>query len=121
MTISCPPSPSTGDSYRRLFIVGDHASIVSALRVARRYPSGVNLFSVTDARHSVRAAVRDAEPDIVVVDGLSDAEARSEHLREIREEAPHAHVVLLSAHLDDPALQQGLEAPQPVAEAPGEA
>jgi|1186.fasta_scaffold52111_1 DNA-binding NarL/FixJ family response regulator len=122
MTISCPPSPSTGDSYRRLFIVGDHASIVSALRVARRYPSGVNLFSVTDARHSVRAAVRDAEPDIVVVDGLSDAEARSEHLREIHEEAPHAHVVLLSAQLDDPALHQVLEAagPQPVADAPGE-
>jgi DNA-binding NarL/FixJ family response regulator len=105
-----------------LFIVGDHASIVSALRVARRYPSGVNLFSVTDARHSVRAAVRDAEPDIVVVDGLSDAEARSEHLREIHEEAPHAHVVLLSAQLDDPALHQVLEAagPQPVADAPGE-
>jgi DNA-binding NarL/FixJ family response regulator len=109
-TISCPPSTSTGAIHRRLFIVGDHASIVNALRVALRHPSGVNLFSVTDAGHSVRAAVREAEPDIVVVDGLSDAEARSEHLREIREEAPHAHVVLLSAQLDDPALQQVLEA-----------
>jgi DNA-binding NarL/FixJ family response regulator len=106
-----------------LFIVGDHDSIISALRVALRYPSGVNLFSVTDARHSVRAAVRDAEPDIVVVDGVSDADARSEHLREIREEAPYAHVVLLSAQLDNPALQQVLEAggAQPVADAPGEA
>jgi DNA-binding NarL/FixJ family response regulator len=110
MTISCPPSTSTGAIHRRLFIVGNHESIVNALRVALRHPSGVNLFSVTDARHSVRAAVREAEPDIVVVDGVSDAEARSEHLREIREEAPHAHVVLLSAQLDDPALQQVLEA-----------
>jgi DNA-binding NarL/FixJ family response regulator len=93
-----------------LFIVGDHASLVNALRVALRHQSGVNLFSVTDARHSLRAAVRDAEPDIVVVDGLSDADARSEHLHEIREEAPHAHVVLLSAQLDDPTLQQVLEA-----------
>jgi DNA-binding NarL/FixJ family response regulator len=120
MTISCPPSTSTGAIHRRLFIVGDHASIVNALRVALRHPSGVNLFSVTDARNSVRAAVREAEPDIVVVDGLSDAEARSEHLREIREEAPHAHVVLLSAQLDDPALQQVLEAgaAAPVAPAP---
>jgi DNA-binding NarL/FixJ family response regulator len=110
MTISSAPSTSPGAIPRRLFIVGDHASIVNALRVALRHPSGVNLFSVTDARHSVRAAVREAEPDIVVVDGLSDAEARSEHFREIREEAPHAHVVLLSAPLDDPALQQVLEA-----------
>ncbi len=110
MTIPCPPSTSTGAIHRRLFIVGDHASIVNALRVALRHPSGVNLFSVTDARQSVRAAVREAEPDIVVVDGLSDAEARSEHLREIREEAPHAHVVLLSEQLDDPALQHVLEA-----------
>jgi len=93
-----------------LFIVGDLASVVSALRVALHHPSGVNLFSVTDAHNSVRAAVREAEPDIVVVDGVSDDEARSEHLREIREEAPHAHVVLLSAQLDDPALQQVLEA-----------
>ena len=135
MTISCPPSTSTGAIHRRLFIVGNHASIVNALRVALRHPSGVNLFSVTDARHSVRAAVREAEPDIVVVDGLSDAEARSEHLREIREEAPHAHVVLLSAQLDDPALQHVLEAgavagvapasrpadPEPPPFAPGEA
>jgi DNA-binding NarL/FixJ family response regulator len=110
MTISCPPSTSSGAIQRRLFIVGDHVSLVNALRVALRHQSGVNLFSVTDAHHSVRAAVRDAEPDIVVVDGLSDADARSEHLHEIREEAPHAHVVLLSAQLDDPTLQQVLEA-----------
>ena len=123
MSISCPPSVSTGAVHRRLFIVGDHAAIVNALRVARRYPSGVNLFSLTDARHSVRAAVRDAEPDVVLFDGLSDAEARSEHLREIREEAPHAHVVLLSAQLDDSALERVLEPqdPQPVADAPWEA
>jgi DNA-binding NarL/FixJ family response regulator len=122
MTSSHPPSASTGAIHRRLFIVGDHDSIVGALRVALRYPSGVNLFSVTDARHTVRAAVRDAEPDIVVIDGLSDAETRSEHLREIREEAPHAHVVLLSAQLDDPALEQVLEAgnPKPVADPTGE-
>jgi len=119
MTIPCPPSTPSRAIQRRLFIVGDHVSLVNALRVALRHQSGVNLFSVTDARHSVRAAVRDAEPDIVVVDGLSDAEARSEHLHEIREEAPNAHVVLLSTQLDDPTLQQVLEAGAPPPVAPG--
>ena len=119
MTIPCPPPTPSRAIQRRLFIVGDHVSLVNALRVALRHQSGVNLFSVTGARHSVRAAVRDAEPDIVVVDGLSDAEARSEHHHEIREEAPHAHVVLLSTQLDDPTLQQVLEAGAPAPAAAG--
>jgi DNA-binding NarL/FixJ family response regulator len=95
---------------KRLFIVGNDAFIVHAMRLALRHSSGVNLFGVIDGRRSVRAAVRDAQPDIVVVDGLTDAQAGVEHLREIREEAPQALVLLLSAPLDHPALHEVLEA-----------
>jgi DNA-binding NarL/FixJ family response regulator len=95
---------------RRLFIVGNDAFIVHAMRLALRYSSGVNLFGVIDGRRSVRDAVREAQPDIVVVDGLRDADAGIAHVNEIREAAPQAMVLLLSAPLEHPALQEVLEA-----------
>ena len=110
MTTSCLPVASMGAIPKRLFIVGNDAFIVNAMRLALRASSSLNVFGVVDGRRSVRAAVREAQPDIVVVDGLSDADAGVERLREIREEAPHALVLLLSAPLDHPALDQVLEA-----------
>jgi len=95
---------------KRLFIVGNDAFIVHAMRLALRYSSGINLFGVIDGRRSVRDAVREAQPDIVVVDGLDDADAGIDHLREVREEAPNALVLLLSAPLEHPALHEVLEA-----------
>jgi DNA-binding NarL/FixJ family response regulator len=110
MATSARPSPSTETIHKRLFIVGDDAFVVDAVRLALRSSSGVSLLGVIDGRRSVRAAVREAQPDIVVLDGLSDAQAGVERLREIREEAPRALVMLLSAPLDHPALDQVLEA-----------
>ena len=104
------PSAPTSAFQGRLFIVGNDAFILNAMRHALRSSSAVNLFGVIDGRHSVRAAIREAQPDIVVVDGLSDAQAGVERLREIREETPHALVLLLSAPLDQSALDQVLEA-----------
>jgi DNA-binding NarL/FixJ family response regulator len=95
---------------KRLFIVGNDAFIVHAIRVALRYSSGVSVFGVIDGQGSVREAVREAQPDVVIVDGLRDAQAGVDHLREIREEAPSALVVLLSAPLEHPALHEVLEA-----------
>ena len=95
---------------KRLFIVGNDAFTVHAVPLAVALAWGVNLFGVIDGRRSVRDAVREAQPDIVVVDGLSDAEAGVEHLREVREEAPHALVLLLSAPLEHPALHEVIEA-----------
>jgi DNA-binding NarL/FixJ family response regulator len=95
---------------KRLFIVGNDAFIVHAIRLALRYSTGVSVFGVIDGQRSVRRAVREAQPDVVVVDGLRDAQAGVDHLREIREEAPNALVLLLSAPLDHPALHEVLEA-----------
>jgi DNA-binding NarL/FixJ family response regulator len=95
---------------KRLFIVGDDAFIVHAIRLALRFSTGVSVFGVIDGQRSVREAVREAQPDVVVVDGLRDAQAGVDHLREIREEAPNALVLLLSAPLEHPALHEVLEA-----------
>jgi DNA-binding NarL/FixJ family response regulator len=95
---------------KRLFIVGDDAFIVHAIRLALRFSTGVSVFGVIDGQRSVREAVREAQPDVVVVDGLRDAQTGVDHLREIREEAPNALVLLLSAPLEHPALHEVLEA-----------
>jgi DNA-binding NarL/FixJ family response regulator len=95
---------------KRLFIVGNDAFIVHAIRLALRYSTGVSVFGVIDGQRSVRQAVREAQPDVVVVDGLRDAQAGVDHLRDIREEAPNALVLLLSAPLEHPALHEVLEA-----------
>jgi DNA-binding NarL/FixJ family response regulator len=58
---------------KRLFIVGDDAFIVHAIRLALRFSTGVSVFGVIDGQRSVREAVREAQPDVVVVDGLRDA------------------------------------------------
>ena len=58
---------------KRLFIVGNDAFIVHAIRLALRYSTGVSVFGVIDGQRSVRRAVREAQPDVVVVDGLRDA------------------------------------------------
>jgi DNA-binding NarL/FixJ family response regulator len=95
---------------KRLFIVGNDAFIAHAIRLALRCSTGISVLGIIDGRRSVRQAVRDAQPDVVVVDGMRDAQAGIQHLRDIREEAPNALVLLLSAPLDHPALQDVLEA-----------
>jgi len=95
---------------KRLFIVGNDGFIVHAMKFALRYSSGVNLFGVIDGQGSVRQAVREAKPDIVVVDGLGDPANAPARVREVREEAPSAAVLLLSGPMDDPALNEVLDA-----------
>jgi DNA-binding NarL/FixJ family response regulator len=95
---------------RRLFIVGDDAFIVHGMRFALRYASGVSLFGVVDGHGKVREAIREAQPDIVVVDGLNDKDIAARRVREVRDAAPTAAIVLLSAPVDDPSIQEVLEA-----------
>jgi len=95
---------------KRLFIVGNDTFTVQAMRFALRYSSGVNLFGVIDGHGSVRQAVREAQPDVVVVDGLEDPTVGPARVREIREEAPHATIMLLTTPLDDAALREVLDA-----------
>jgi DNA-binding NarL/FixJ family response regulator len=95
---------------KRLFIVGNDTFTVQAMRFALRYSSGVNLFGVIDGQGSVRQAVREARPDVVVVDAMTDPASGPGRVREIREEAPGATILLLTAPLSDDALNEVLDA-----------
>ena len=95
---------------RRLFIVGNDAFVVQAMRFALQYSPGVSLFGVIDGHGHLRDAVRDAQPDLIIVDGITGAQTGVQRLGEIRAEAPGALIVLLSAPLDDCELRVALDA-----------
>jgi DNA-binding NarL/FixJ family response regulator len=95
---------------RRLFIVGSDAFIVRAMRFALQYAPGLSLSGVIDGQAHMRRAIREAEPDVVIVDGLTNERPPLARLTEIRAEASHALVILLSAPLEEASLNVALAA-----------
>jgi DNA-binding NarL/FixJ family response regulator len=95
---------------RRLFIVGNDAFIVHAMRFALQYAPGVSLFGVIDGQGSVGDAIREANPDLVIVDGITGDQPDLHRLAEIRDAGPGALIVLLSAPLDETSLHVALDA-----------
>jgi DNA-binding NarL/FixJ family response regulator len=95
---------------KRLFIIGDDEFMVQAMRFALRYTSGVSLFGVVDGHGSIRQAVREADPDLVAIDGINDPAAASTRVLQVREEAPDAKILLLTAPLEPEAMDRVLDA-----------
>jgi DNA-binding NarL/FixJ family response regulator len=95
---------------KRLFIIGDDEFMVQAMRFALRYTSGVSLFGVVDGHGSLRQAVREADPDLVAIDGVTEPASASSRVLQVREEAPDAKILLLTAPLEAEAMEQVLDA-----------
>ena len=95
---------------RRLFIVGNDAFIVHAMRFALQYAPGVSLFGVIDGQGRLADGIREARPDLVIVDGITGDQPDVHRLADIRAEAPGALIVLLSTRLDDASLRIALDA-----------
>jgi DNA-binding NarL/FixJ family response regulator len=95
---------------KRLFIIGDDEFMVQAMRFALRYTSGVSLFGVVDGHGSLRQAVREADPDLVAIDGVTEPASAPSRVLQVREEAPDAKILLLTAPLEAEAMEQVLDA-----------
>ena len=95
---------------KRMFIVGTDGFLVTTMRVALRYSSEITVFGVRDADASVRRALREARPDIVLLDGSTSAERTRERLADVAEERPDAIVLVLASSVDADALEDLLEA-----------
>jgi DNA-binding NarL/FixJ family response regulator len=95
---------------KRLFIIGDDEFMVQAMRFALRYTSGVSLFGVVDGHGSLRQAVREADPDLVAIDGVTEPASAPSRVVQVREEAPDAKILLLTAPLEAEAMEQVLDA-----------
>jgi len=95
---------------KRLFIIGDDEFMVQAMRFALRYTSGVSLFGVVDGHGSLRQAVREADPDLVAIDGVTDPASAPSRVLQVRQEAPDAKILLLTGPLETDAMEQVLDA-----------
>ena len=93
---------------KRMFIVGTDGFLVTTMRVALRYSSEITVFGVRDADASVRRALREARPDIVLLDGSTSAERTRERLADVAEERPDAIVLVLASVRRRPALLEDL-------------
>jgi DNA-binding NarL/FixJ family response regulator len=95
---------------KRMFIVGKDAFLVTTMRTVLRYASDIAVFGVRDAGSGVRRALRDAAPDIVLLDGSDHAERTLERIAMVAEERPEALVLVLATSLESDTLEQLLDA-----------
>jgi DNA-binding NarL/FixJ family response regulator len=95
---------------KRVFIIGSDSFIVPAMQFALEFAPDANVFGVTHGQGRVGEAIRQARPDVVIVDGVHRVQPHAQRLPEIREAAPGAMIVLLAGPLDEASLRGALEA-----------
>jgi DNA-binding NarL/FixJ family response regulator len=91
-------------------IVADHSFVVQAIRLALRQTAGFQVVGFFDGRGSVRNALQELRPDVVLVDDMQEADNALARLREIAEDAPQAKSMLLTLQMESEWLEQAFEA-----------
>jgi DNA-binding NarL/FixJ family response regulator len=95
---------------KRLMIVADHSFVVQAIRLALRQTAGFQVVGFFDGRGSVRDALTELNPDVVLVDDMQEATNAIDRLREIAETVPEAKSLLLTLRMEDEWLDQVFDA-----------
>ena len=95
---------------KRLMIVADHSFVVQAIRLALRQTAGFQVVGFFDGRGSVRNALQELRPDVVLVDDMQETENALARLREVAEDAPQAKAMLLTLQMESEWLEQAFEA-----------
>ncbi len=94
---------------KRLMIVADHSFVVQAIRLALRQTAGFQVVGFFDGRGSVRDALLQLQPDIVLVDDMEETENALARLREVAE-IPDAKALLLTMRMEPEWLDQAFTA-----------
>jgi DNA-binding NarL/FixJ family response regulator len=85
---------------KRLLIIADHSFVVEAIRLALRQTAGFKVVGFIDGRKSASLAIRQAQPDVVLVDEMQQTSHALERLRETAAEAPQAKTLLLTLQMN---------------------
>jgi DNA-binding NarL/FixJ family response regulator len=91
-------------------IVADHSFVVQAIRLALRQTAGFQVVGFFDGRGSVRDALVQLKPDVVLVDDMQEKENALARLREITDESPEAKTLLLTLQMEAEWLDEAFEA-----------
>lgn len=95
---------------KRLLIVADRSMVVHSIRLALRQTAGFEVVGFVDGRVTVREALLEHRPDVVLVDELENPGEALSRLREASEHAPDAQIVLLTLRMQDSWLADVFEA-----------
>ncbi len=95
---------------KRLMIIADHSLVVHAIRLALRQTAGFQVVGFVDGRQSAGGHLADLRPDVVLVDDMQDPADALQRIREVREQAPQAKVLLLTLRMEDEWLEQVFQA-----------
>jgi DNA-binding NarL/FixJ family response regulator len=95
---------------KRLMIVADHSFVVQAIRLALRQTAGFQVVGFFDGRVSVREALIELRPDVVLVDDMQEPQNALARLREATEDAPDAKSLLLTLRMEPEWLDEAFEA-----------
>jgi DNA-binding NarL/FixJ family response regulator len=91
-------------------IVADHSFVVQAIRLALRQTAGFQVVGFFDGRGSVRDALNQLKPDVVLVDDMQERDNALARLREVTEELPEAKTLLLTLDMESEWLDSAFDA-----------
>jgi DNA-binding NarL/FixJ family response regulator len=86
---------------KRLLIIADHSFVVEAIRLALRQTAGFKVVGFVDGRRDASLAIRQAKPDVVLVDEMQQPAHALDRLRETAAEAPNAKSLLLTIQMEE--------------------
>ena len=95
---------------KRLMIIADHSLVVHAIRLALRQTAGFQVVGFVDGRQSAEGHLVELRPDVVLVDDMQDPADALLRMREVREHAPQAKILLLTLRMEDEWLEQVFQA-----------
>jgi DNA-binding NarL/FixJ family response regulator len=84
---------------KQALVVGSDDFLISAMRFALRHAPGIHALGILERGGGLRQALRDASPDLVLVEAL-DTDLALTRLRELGEECPNALVILVTSELN---------------------
>jgi DNA-binding NarL/FixJ family response regulator len=91
-------------------IVADSSFVVETIRLALKNTARLKVLGKVDGRGSIRNAVGQCRPDIVLIDEMQNSADCLERIRECREESADSTIVLLTIRMDDDWLGEALGA-----------
>jgi DNA-binding NarL/FixJ family response regulator len=95
---------------KQMVIVADSSFVIETIRLALRHAAGLKVIGKIDGRVPVGRAVAQAQPEVILVDEMQSPDSALERIRECRESAPAASIVLLTMRMEDAWIGQALAA-----------
>jgi DNA-binding NarL/FixJ family response regulator len=94
----------------RLLIVADNAFVAEAIRRNVRHASALQVLGWVDGRRACATEVAEANPDAIVVDEMTRPEHAVARIREARDAAPAAKLIVLTSQMGSRGLAAVVDA-----------